>query len=63
VTIEHRMTFVVRIVVDEARGVTGIVERVRTGKKERVRGLEEVGRIVARMVQEAMARRPPPPRR
>jgi len=43
------VTFIVRISVEAGR-VTGIVERVRTGEKERVRGLEDIGRIITRML-------------
>jgi len=44
------MTFIVRIAPDEAGRLTGVVERVRTGEKERFHRLEAVGAILARMV-------------
>ena len=44
------MAFIVRVSIDEQGGVTGVVERVRTGQKERVRGLDDIGRIIAMMI-------------
>jgi hypothetical protein len=40
----------VRVSIDEEGGVTGVVERVRTGQKERVRGRDDIGRIIALMI-------------
>jgi hypothetical protein len=45
------MTFVVRLSRDEAGRVTGIVERVRTGEKERFEGLAAIATSIARMVE------------
>jgi hypothetical protein len=45
------MTFVVRLSRDEAGRLTGIVERVRTGEKERFEGLASVATVIARMVE------------
>lgn len=43
-------TFVVRIAREPAGGVSGVVERVRTGEKARFRGLEAVGGVLAAMM-------------
>jgi hypothetical protein len=45
------MTFVVRLARDEAGRVTGIVERVRTGEKERFEGIAAIATSIARMVE------------
>jgi hypothetical protein len=44
------MTFIVRVSVDEAGGVTGILERVQTGQKKRFQGLEAIGPLIAQMI-------------
>jgi hypothetical protein len=44
------MTFVVRLSRDEAGRVAGIVERVRTGEKERFEGVAAIATLIARMV-------------
>ncbi len=44
------MTFIVRLAADEAGRVTGIVERVRTGEKERFEGLGAIAALLARML-------------
>ena len=44
------MTFIVRFSVDEAAGVTGILERVQTGQKKRFQGLEAIGPLIAQMI-------------
>jgi hypothetical protein len=44
------MTFIVRIFVDEKGGVSGVVERVRTGRKEQIRSVEDIGRLIAVIV-------------
>ncbi len=43
------MTFVVRLSIDEAGRVGGIVERVRTGEKERFHGIDGLAPVIARM--------------
>jgi hypothetical protein len=43
------MTFVVRLARDAAGRVTGIVERVRTGEKERFEGVAAIATVIARM--------------
>jgi len=45
------MTFIVRLSRDAAGRVTGIVERVRTGEKERFEGIASVATVIARMVE------------
>ena len=47
----HATTFIVRISQIDADPVTGIVERVRTGQKERFYGLEGINQAIARMVE------------
>ena len=44
------MTFIVRIFADEKGGITGVVEQVRTGRKEQIRAVEDIGRVIAAMV-------------
>ena len=51
------MTFVVRLSSDEAGRVAGIVERVRTGEKERFDGVAAIATVIARMVEADHARR------
>lgn len=46
------MTFIVRLYVDEAGRIAGVVERVKTGEKERVHGTEAISQVIARMVSE-----------
>lgn len=43
-------TFIVRLEVDETGRVVGVVERVRTGEKERFHGYDMFSEIVRRMV-------------
>lgn len=47
------MTFIVRIARAEDAGLTGIVERVRTGEKHRFHGLEELAPLLARLLAAA----------
>ena len=47
------MTFILRVSVDEAGRVSGIVERARTGEKERFQGLEALGPLIAHLVEDA----------
>jgi hypothetical protein len=46
---EGSRTFIVRLSA-EAGGLAGVVHRVKTGKKERVQGVEEVSRAIAAML-------------
>lgn len=46
------MTFIVRLYVDEAGRIAGVVERVKTGEKERVYGTAAISQVIARMVSE-----------
>jgi hypothetical protein len=55
----QRATFIVRVDRDAAGGVTGVVERVRTGEKTRVQAISDVGRILAAMLGGEDPRRPP----
>jgi len=52
------MTLIVRITRDERKGVTGIVERVRTGEKHRVRGLRAIGVLITRLATDEWAAAP-----
>jgi len=47
----HQAVFIVRLARDPTGRVTGVVERVRTGKKERVAAVEEIGSILAEMLE------------
>jgi hypothetical protein len=44
------VTFILRLSRDETGRITGIVERVRTGEKERVEALDALPRVIDRMV-------------
>jgi len=44
------MTFIVRIFVDEGGAISGVVEQVRTGRKESVHAIEDISCVVALMV-------------
>lgn len=45
---ERIVTFVVRVVETPA-GVHAVVERVKTGRKQRVESIEDIGRVIASM--------------
>jgi hypothetical protein len=45
---ERIVTFVVRVIASPA-GIHAVVERVKTGRKERVETIEAVGRVIAAM--------------
>ena len=44
------VTFIVRLFPDDDARVTGIVERVRTGEKERFYGVGAIGPLIAQML-------------
>jgi hypothetical protein len=44
------MTFIVRIFIDEGGVISGVVEQVRTGRKESIHALEAISRVIAVMV-------------
>ena len=44
------ITFIVRVSIDEEGDVSAVVERVRTGQKERVHSVDDIGRIIAMMI-------------
>ena len=41
------MTFIVRVALAEGGRLLGVVERVKTGRKERVDDLDSIGRVIA----------------
>jgi hypothetical protein len=43
------MTFIVRIFVDEGGAISGVVEQVRTGRKEPIHAIEDVSCVIAAM--------------
>lgn len=45
---ERIVTFVVRVVESPA-GIHAVIERVRTGRKQRVDSIEGIGRVIAAM--------------
>lgn len=45
------VTLIVRLSVDAAGRLTGVVERVRTGEKQRFHGVEALGPLVERMAK------------
>ena len=55
-------TFIVRLSRDHEGHLTGIVERVRTGQKERFQGLDHIGEVIGRMVAGAATNPPMMPR-
>src|SRR5215471_9664096 len=61
-----RSSFIVRIDRDDTGGVSGVIERVRTGAKEAFHGVDQIGAVLARMVEaersEAREALCPPPR-
>jgi hypothetical protein len=44
------VAFVVRVIPDEAGGLVGVIERVRTGEKERFHDAAAIGPLIARML-------------
>lgn len=44
------VSFVVRLIRNDAGAVSGVVERVKTGEKERFDGVDGVCRVIARMI-------------
>ncbi len=51
VTRGARWTFIVSLTQDESSGMSGIVEQVRTGRKERFRDLRALGTVIAEMLR------------
>jgi hypothetical protein len=56
----RRSTFIVRVDRDDQGGISGVIERVRTGAKEAFRGVEAISGVIARMVEAEGV--PPAPR-
>ena len=46
-----RLNFVVRIERDDSGAVRGVIERVRTGTKEPFSGIDAIGALIGRMVE------------
>jgi hypothetical protein len=44
------MTFIVRVFVDEGGAISGVVEQVRTGRKEPIYAIQDISRVIAVMV-------------
>jgi hypothetical protein len=44
------MTFVVRLTRDKVGRITGVVEKVKTGRKVRVEGLDAMSRAIGEMI-------------
>jgi hypothetical protein len=53
------MTFIVRMTVAEDGSVNGVVERPRTGEKERFQSTEALGGLIEVMAKKAMRVRQP----
>jgi hypothetical protein len=49
------LTFVVRVVESRTGTLCAVVERVKTGRKEQVRTVEGIGRVIAAMALEEEA--------
>jgi hypothetical protein len=45
-------SFILRLSVDEAGRVTGIVERAKTGEKQQFHGVEAIGPLIERMLND-----------
>lgn len=45
------MTFIVRVGANEAGGIVGVVEHVRTGRKERFDGVETISGVIAALMR------------
>jgi hypothetical protein len=58
----RRSSFVVRIDRDDKGNATGVIERVRTGEKEPLRGLDAISGLIARMVEAESGVPTDPPR-
>jgi len=56
---EHPQMFVVRLTRGDGGVLSGVVERVRSGEKQRFDGLQALAEVIADMA----AREPQPPRR
>jgi hypothetical protein len=52
------VTFIIRVRLEEGGSISGMVEQVRTGRKEPVRAIEDVGRIIATIVAAERRARP-----
>jgi hypothetical protein len=52
-------TFIIRVVHEPAGGVSGVVERVRTGIKEQFQGREAFCRLMDRMLAKQAEDEPP----
>ena len=50
---ESNVTFVVRVRCNADGDVSGVVERVKTGSKQRFEGCDALGALVARMLADA----------
>ncbi len=50
------MTFILRLSIDPTGGVTGVIERVKTGQKQRFHDVAEIGPAVASMIAEERQR-------
>ena len=48
----HQMTFIVRLSREGTGVIVGVVERVRTGEKERFQGLDALAPLITRMTGE-----------
>jgi hypothetical protein len=54
----HPMTFIVRLLAGEDGLLSGVVERVRTGEKERFQNAAGLGEVIARMAGRDTRTRP-----
>jgi hypothetical protein len=58
--VERRVTFVLRVTVDDAGRTTGVLELVRSGRKEPVRDFLVLGPAVLRLLDADLTQRGPP---
>lgn len=53
----QRQTFIVRLTRSDGGGLSGVVERVRTGEKERFDSAAALAELIARMAEREATRR------
>ena len=59
----QRQTFIVRLTLSDGGGLSGVVERVRTGEKQRFDGVAALAELIARMAERKTTTRQEEPAR
>ena len=60
-TLGRALTFIVRMSIDDRGAITGVVERVQTGEKQRFEDVPTLGAVIARMISPSTAALPAAP--